>query len=405
MNNFLKFLQTKGLTNESFKALEAEKQADIQNEYLAHIEDIASKAVTTEEMKTIKADLLKEMGEEIAAQLADKNQPRLNNEEKFKLRKMVQEKHTEIVEAVKNKKTLSFEFKAAAMHMTNNGTVSNVSGLNFPATDNFLVENDIATIRYPENFILTVIPNSQLENVPAQIIRKEQAPVEGAVAVTAEGAVKPLLQYKFVRTTTARKKYAGRIEWSEEFERDFELLFAEIVRMFEMDVIREWQNGLIAILEANGTAYVSSTLDETFVSPDNGLAIVATQSQIQSLNYEPDVVIMNPADLVATLFQQDADGNLKLHPYINITAGTLNGMRLIPNNNIDQGTALVGESRLYRELHSNFIFRTGQYGNQFIENEYTAIGEVFSINRIATRDLPGWVTVDLDAVKTALLKP
>jgi hypothetical protein len=108
---------------------------------------------------------------------------------------------------------------------------------------------------------------------------------------------------------------------------------------------------------------------------------------------------------VATLFQQDLDGNLKLSPYINVTAGTINGMRLISTNKQTQGTALIGESRLYREIHSGYKLRTGQYNAQLIENEYTAIGEVFSILQIAERDLVGWLDLDLDAVKTALLAP
>lgn len=182
-------------------------------------------------------------------------------------------------------------------------------------------------------------------------------------------------------------------------------LFNEIVRLFEDEVIREWQDGLLEQIATNASPYVSSTLDDTLVAPDNGLAVVAGQSQLQSLNYEPDVVIMNPADIVATLFQQDADGNLKLSPYINVTAGTINGMRLISTNKQAQGTALIGESRLYREIHSGYKLRTGQYNAQLIENEYTAIGEVFSILQIAERDLVGWLELDLDAVKTALLKP
>ena len=330
---------------------------------------------------------------------------KLSEVEKYQLKRMVKEKHTEIVSAIKNKQPFEITFKVAAMHMTNNGTVTNAEGLDFPATDNFLVENDIAKIRYPENFILNVIPNRQESKVPQQIIRKEQGAVEGAVAVVAEGAVKPLLQYKFVRTTTARKKYAGRIEWTEEFEMDFEALFREIVMMFEADVVREWQEGILAQIITNATSYVSSTLDGTLIAPDNGLAVVAVQSQLQALNYTPDTVIMNPDDLVATLFVQNADGDLKVSPYINTTTGTINGMRLYQSNFIDVGTALVGQSNLYREIHSDFIMRTGQYADQLIENEYTAIGEVFSILRIAERDLTGWVEVDLDAVKTALEVP
>lgn len=378
--------------------LESANKAELKAELTAE-----TKAEIAKANETMKEFLAKEVANQLLEQT--KAPSGLTEVEKFQLKRIVKENHAEIVSAVKEKKSFEMTFKVAAMHMTNNGTVTNSVGLDYPVTDNFLVDNDIAVIRYPDNFILNVIPNLQVAKVPAQRIRKEQATTEGAVAVTAEGAVKPLLQYKFVRTTTDRSKYAGRIEWTEEFEMDFEALFREILMMFEQDVVREWQDGLLAQIETNSTAYVSSTLDGTFVAPDNGLAVVAGQSQLQSLNYNPDTVIMNPADLVATLFQQDADGNLKLHPYINVATGTINGMRLISTNKIDQGTALIGESRLYREQHSNFILRTGQYNAQFIENEYTAIGEVFSILQIAERDLVGWLALDLDAVKTALLIP
>ena len=333
-----------------------------------------------------------------------KQSSRLSDQTKYQLRKMVKENHTEIVEAIKNKKEFDFTFKVAAMHMTNNGTVSN-GALTLPLSDNYLMDEEIAVIRYPENFILNVIQNRQASKVPEQSFKKGQATTEGAVAVTAEGAVKPLLQYKFVRTATARKKYAGRIEWTEEFEMDFEALLAAIVRLFEADVIRAWQNGIITQITTDAVPYVSSVLDDTFPAPDNGLAVVATQSVLQQLNYMADTVLMNPADLVSTLYIQNTDGDLKVSPYINATSGTIAGMRLFSSNTIPQGTAYVGDSTVYDEVHSDYIFRTGQYGNQLIENEFTAIGEVFSILSIAEQDLGAWVEVDLAAVKALLLKP
>jgi len=180
---------------------------------------------------------LKDVAEQVE-KLSNKTAIKMSEVEKYQLKATIERDHKEIVKAIKNKTPYQIEFKAAAIHMTNNGTVTNDTGLDYPATDNFLVDNDIAKIRYPENFILNVIPNTQVANVPAQRIRKEQAPKEGAVAVTAEGAVKPLQQYKFVRTSTDRAKYAGRIEWSEEFEMDFMALFAErdLVGWVELDL-------------------------------------------------------------------------------------------------------------------------------------------------------------------------
>lgn len=348
---------------------------------------------------------LKEIAEQVDKISTSRTQ-NITAKGKYQLRKIVKENHAQIVDAIKNRKELKFEFNAVlklpAMHMTNNGTVTNAEGLDFPVNPNFVVDDEIATIRLPENFILNAIPNRLVSKVPQSRIKTEQETTEGAVTVVAEGAVKPLLQYLFVQTVTTRQKYAGRIEWTEEFEMDYEMLFAEILRMFERDVIRAWQAGILASIIADATAYVASPLDGTFIAPDNGLAIVAAQSQLASLNFIADTVVMNPADVVATMFQQDLDGNLKNSPYINTTTGTINGMRLFSSNLIDQGDALVGDSSTYLELHSDFILRTGQYNAQFIENEYTAIGEVFSLLSIAEIDKPGWIYMDLATVKEDL---
>ena len=346
-------------------------------------------------------DLKEFLSNEIKNQITEFSAMRISNKEKANLRAQLKAKHEEIIDCVKSKKGFEIELKAPQIHATNNGVVSNVS-VHYPNTDNFMVDDEVAKIRYPENFILNVISNRQVNNVPAQIIKKEQAQKNGEVAVVTEGEIKPNIVYFFVRTTTERVKYAAHIEWTEEFAMDFEMLFAEVVRIFEEDVIRAWQKGILDQITVNATTYVGSTLDGTLVAPDNGLAVVATQSQIQALNYNPDVVIMNPADLVATLFSQDADGNLKLSPYINVTAQTINGMRLYQSNHVTQGTALVGDSTTYREIHSNYIFRDGRINDQLITNEYTAVGEVFSILSIAERDLVSWVNVDLEAVKAIL---
>jgi hypothetical protein len=335
----------------------------------------------------------------------EKNNVRnLSNTEKFQLRKTIKKQHAEICEAIRSGKDLEINFSAkrsAAMY-TADTAISNDMGVDFPLNENFEFESEIAKIRYPENFILNVISNQQVAKVPQQIIKNEQATAEGAVQVVNEGGTKPLVSDTFVRTLTLRKKYAARIEWTEEFEMDNEMLYNEILMMFEEKVVRFWNNGLIDIIIDNGTPYTTSVLDGTLVVPDNGLAVIAAQSVINGMNFTADTVLMNPADIVSTMFTQDTEGNSRLLPYMQ--NGQINGMTVFSSNAIEIGTAIVMDSTVYRELHSNFILRFGTYNDQFIKNEKSAIGEVFSILRIAVNNLPGVMSIDLDAVKAALLK-
>lgn len=335
----------------------------------------------------------------------EKSQTRsLTDKEKFQLRKTVTEKHTEICEAIRTGKDFQVEFsakRAAAMYTA--AVQTNDTGVLLPINENYEFESDIAKIRYPENFILDVISNAQVAKVPQQIIRNEQATAEGAVAVVAEGGTKPLTSDTFLRTITTRKKYAGRIEWTEEFEMDNDMLYAEILSMFEDKVVRVWNTGIINIIIANAVAYTTSVMDDTLVVPDNGLAVIATASVINGMNFNANTVLMHPSDIVTTMFTQDTLGNSRLLPYMQ--NGTINGMKVVASNAITLGAAVVFDSSIYKEKHSSFILRFGTYNDQFIKNEKSAIGEIFSILRIAKNDLPGAMAITLSTVRAALLKP
>jgi hypothetical protein len=336
----------------------------------------------------------------------EKNNVRnLSNVEKFQLRKMVKEQHKDICEAIRNGNDLEITFNAkrAAAIYTASTAVANDTGVLLPLNENYEFESEISKIRYPENFILDVISNRQVAKVPQQIIKNEQATAEGAVALVAEGGTKPLVSDTFLRTLTLRKKYAAHIEWTEEFEMDNEMLYNEILMMFEEKVVRFWNNGLIGTIVSNGTAYTTSVMDDTLVIPDNGLAVIACQSVINGMNFNADTVLMHPSDIVTTMFTQDTQGNSRLLPYMQ--NGQINGMRVVSSNAITLGTAVVMDSSIYREMHSDFILRFGTYNDQFIKNQKSAVGEVFSILRVAKNNLPGAMAVTLATVRAALLKP
>lgn len=379
--------------SESFKAALAEQMGAIEKDENGKIVPMAT------QLKNI-AEALEKMEKTNTNLIGDK--------EKFQLKKYVRENHKSIVDAIKSGKDFDgTEFtalKAAAM-FTTTSAVSNGS-VSLPLVENFLAENDIAVIRYPENSILDAIPSTQVSKVPNQVILTEQATAEGAVAVVAEGGTKPLTSDTFVRSITTRTKYAGRIEWTEEFEMDNELLFDAIIDLFENKVNRAHRDGIIAKMITNATAYTTSVFNNTFVKPDNGLAVIAGQSVIEGMYFTPNLVVMSPSDIFAAMFTQDVDGNPQMKPYIVNNNGvySINGMRVISSYVIPQGTALVGDSSVYREWHSSYIFRVGTYGDQFITNEKTAIGEVFSLLRIANVNKPAWMVLNLAAVKTSLTK-
>lgn len=392
--------------DESLKARQADSDETLSASMKAALAEAMGALEKDKDGKVIPfATKLAEIAEALE-KMEKTNTDLISEKTRYQLNKFVKDNFDAIKDAIKHGKDgmPEFNFKAiskAAAMFTTTSAVTNGTGVGLPLVENYLVENDIAVIRYPENFILDVIPNRQVAKVPSEVVKTEQATAEGAVAVVAEGGTKPLTSDTFVRNRTLRKKYAGRIEWTEEFEMDNEMLFAEIVRMFEDKVIRAWQDGIISTIQTNAVAYTSSVFDGTFVKADNALAVVAGQSVIQGMYFTPNVVIMNPSDIFTAMFTQDTEGRAELKPYIvnNNGSYSINGMRVFASYKIAQGTALIGDSSVYQEWHSDFIFRVGTYNDQFIKNLKTAIGEVFSLLRIANNEKPAWMVLDLEAVR------
>ena len=158
--------------------------------------------------------------------------------------------------AFAERKALQFDFnhvRQSAMMTTANV----MTGTQLPAMENYFVDEEIAMLRYPENFIIDIISSMQVSVVPANVVEKEQDTMEGNAALTAEGVLKPLVSFTFKNVTYSRKKYAGHIEYTEELELDFSRLFQKIISLFEDEVLRSWQNGVLADIIANYSSAIA----------------------------------------------------------------------------------------------------------------------------------------------------
>lgn len=322
-------------------------------------------------------------------------------DEKYKLRQMLEDKKDEIQRARRGGGAWEIEFKAkrAASAMIQTSTI--LTGASAVNTVNLFDDMELIVFRYPANFIVDVIGGVQVAKVPQTWQWKEETTAGvGVPAATNEGAAKTLVDKKFIWKYATRKKFAGRVEMTEEVEIDFEQLVVDIIKMFERDVITAWQDSVLTDIIAWVPAYVSSALDGTIVNPTVYSCIGALKLAVQNANYEPDVVFMNPGDAAEAVYLQDNNGNQQFIP----AELQFGGLRPILSNKVTLGHLYVGDSKLIQEKHSNFILRKGVYGDQFIENESTVVGEVFSILKLSTEYSKGWVKGEIAVLKAALKK-
>ena len=332
------------------------------------------------------------------------SQRQMSVSDKYILRKALEAKKDEMLKVMRRESAtpwgLEFKAKRAASAMMTTSTV--LTGAAAINTNNVFEDMDVTVIRYPQNFIGDAINSRQVGVVPMSIKWKEQVTAGvGTATVVVEGAEKTLQDYKFEWKYAYRKKYAGRIEMTEETEIDFEQLVLDIINMFEQNVLRAYNAGLLTDILAWADGYAGSALDLTIVKPTLMNVISAGKLDIQTDNYNADVLILNPSNYAETQNMQDNNGN----PIFVPDSVLFPGLRLFVTNNIAAGTALLGEGGIIQEQHGAYILRSGTYGNQFIENEKTIVGELFSVIKLPAESKKGWVKLDIAAVKTALLKP
>lgn len=332
------------------------------------------------------------------------SQRKLSEGDKYILRQSLEKIKDDILNVMRKQSNtpwgLEFKAKRAASAMMTTSTV--LTGAVASNSMNVFEDMDVTIIRYPANFIGDAINSRQVSKVPSEIKWKEQvAAGAGVIGAVSEGAAKTLVDFKFEYKYAYRKKYAGRIEMTEETEIDFEQLVLDIITMFEQQVLRAYNAGLLTDILAWADGYAGSALDLTIVKPTLMNVISAGKLDIQTDNYNADTLILNPSDYAETQNMQDTLGN----PIFVPDNVLFPGLRLFVTNNIAAGTALLGEGGIIQEQHGSYILRSGTYGNQFIENEKTIVGEIFSVMKLPTESKKGWVKLDIAAVKAALLKP
>ena len=314
---------------------------------------------------------------------------------KSNLRKSVLENHEKINEQLKAGTFLSLAINTRdAVLMTTENTVIAPAG-GYPLGVPLRAYNEI---RYPQNFIIDIIGGRQVATVPKTIVERNQDSEEGGAEIVPEGGLKPKWSTVFKDVVYKSRKIAAHMQYTDELKNDPERLYAKILSLFENRVIRDWQDLTLDWVIAQASPYVSSTLDETQRIPTVQAALSAMALQISGMLFNPDVTYMNPADIEAAKWTQNADGIFITPPVGNL--GT--SLNVFASNSIPVGYALVGDSSTIKEEHSNFILKIGLINDQLIHNEETAVGEIFQLLYQNEFFDGSWIYSSLDVVKEAL---
>lgn len=314
-----------------------------------------------------------------------------------------------------DKKEIKFNVRAAAIMDTSN-TLSNDDTLPEDILESFSIA-EFAAKRYGRQYIYDIADRTVVSEVEQYKTWLEEGDEEGAFAIVAEGAIKPLVSYDLVRNFAQAKKVAGKYVVTEEFTKFRKNAFNIIRRLIMDKLVRDYSAIITTDLNALAAAYTGTALDGTINGANDYDAVGAVAAQIESLNFVPDVLILNPQDKWRIRLTKDNEGRYLFPMVLENGQTVMMGFRIITSTYQTVGTFTLGESGLYKIEEEPVTVRMG-YGIEVTgSNPVTAVSSDFDNNRIrvivetyflswlATPHVGSFVRTTFATVKAALETP
>lgn len=237
-----------------------------------------------------------------------------------------------------------------------------------------------------EDFVDFSLTNSK------NITWTEEKNPDGDAQFTAEGGVKPLIDFDIVTDDSKAEKIAAKIKVSTEMLQDVDFLAAEIDRRLRKKHDLRREDGIlngdgispnVLGITITAAAYIGSTvLSETIVDATNFDVIRAVITQVVNSSdgaYFPNVAFVNHFDGAAMDLAKAADGHYVMPPFVVATANgdvTIKGVRIVEKTKIPAGSFLVGDfSKSHVREYEAFIATMGFVNDDFEKNFVTILGE------------------------------
>lgn len=327
----------------------------------------------------------------------------------------------EIQTVIRNKRgVIELSFRAAVEMDTTNIIEYPEDGLSEDIIESFSVGAFVEK-RRPKEYIFDIADRTTVTGIKEYKTWLEEGDVEGAFAIVEEGELKPLVSLSLVRNESKYRKIAAKQVYTEEVPKFRREAYNIIRRLIQDKLLRDYAAILTTDLVNAAALYVSSALDGQYANPTDYHAIGAVAAQIESLDFVPDVLILNPQDKWRIGLSQDLQGQFYLTIPVTDPSGQtrMMGFWLRTTNRMPVGKFMLGESGLWKIEDEPITVRLG-YGvsvttatvsgtevvtsveSDIDHNRFRIIAETFFHNYIATNHTGSYVYGDFAAIKALL---
>jgi hypothetical protein len=305
--------------------------------------------------------------------------------------------------------------------MTTGNTVTGHDDLPTDLIESFSEAQFVAK-RQPREWVYDLANVTNVGQVEKYITWLEEGDIEGAFAIVAEGGLKPLISGDLVRNFSTVRKAAAKYVVTEEFTKFWRRAYEIITRLIRQKLLRDKADIIATDFIADAAPYVSSGFGDAFPEPTDYHAIGGVASQISALNFNPDLLILNPQDLWRVGLLTGEDGHFILQ---NLPIAGPDGTRRIlgfqvrSSTKIPLGYFILAEAGLWEIEQEGITVRIG-YGAQITggtsngggnvtdvqmdidHNRFRVIVEQYFHNYLATNNEGSYVYANFDAVKESI---
>jgi len=397
MNKWELFLKEKGYTNETFAALEADKMAQLNSEYqtklVSEVEAQITEKTSKEDVSTIvkaaidalPVSVTKAQYDDVVAKLVKQGETLQEMKGKGDLQGardgigsafkalMTAEKVSEIRE--KQGSGLSTTTKAAGTILVSTNTTGRVARFERDG------ERSKPARRNP--FILELVNVST--TTAAVVTYVERVAPGGAPGMTAEGAVKPLIDFDYIERTAAVKKMTARAKMSKEMMEDVDGFVADtedelterLGLLFDAQLLSgDGTGNNLSGLETNATAFAAGSLANAIESANNFDVLRVALNQVSLNNFDATYILMNPSDVTAMDLTKGSDNHYIMPPFSTSDGTIIKGIRIVENNGVTADDFIVGDLSKYKvKVREDLNINYGHSGDDFEKNLLTALCE------------------------------
>lgn len=209
---------------------------------------------------------------------------------------------------------------------------------------------------------------------------------EGAAQFIGEGVAKPPASFELESQSSTPKKVAESMKASTEILHDFDGMASLIEAELKYEVMTAANTAVLTGTASNTMPAGVTTLAVPFslitvetTNPTEADAIRAAIAQLKVFNFDRNIVaFINPVDAAnMDLAKGITGGAYLLPPFVTANGRTIAGVPVIEDNNIAQGSLLIGDMSKYQIfMYQDFFVSWGWENDDFTKNLVSVIGEM-----------------------------